>query len=171
MIKYLIILMIKYLIILLIIPMLAEADVDLYVQSHEDFRLSQITTDWTRDDFIELWQQTHKGEIIDILPAGKFPGKKVHPPNFVKITVTGVSVEQARNYLKPLYDNILDVDGDSVQVKQRKYYFRRAVVDSALVLYETDSSSITLTKAQAVNFLKIWDIATIKQKIVDRLKQ
>ncbi len=189
------------LIILLLLAGNAVADVDLYLQAHEDFRIDQITTEWTKADFIELWRQTHKGEVIDILPVGTDPGRMVKPPAFVKITVTGVTMEQARTYLEPLLDSarLLRADSlydiinlwehiatdstltvlvseamlveDSATIKHRRFFFQRRVVDSALTLWAADGSTIVMTKQQAANLIKKYDVATIKQRIKDRLKQ
>ena len=147
------------------------ADVDLIVQSHEDWRDGKPTSDWTKKDFVEFWRQTHKGEIIAVQPVRESHGSEVHPPTFVVITVTGVTVKQAKSYLAGLVDSTAGVDTDSSRVKQRRYHFTRRVVDSALTLWGVDSSRIIMTKAQARNLLVEYNVSAIKRKIRDRLQR
>ena len=161
----------KYLWLLLLIPMLASADVDLAVKGVEYWQDGKPTADWTREQFIEFWRQTHKGEIVDVFPVGHSFGTNVKVPKIIRITVTGVTVEQARTYLEPLIDSLADPASDTTFIKEKRFFFRRAVIDSAIALWEADSSHITLTKAQAKNLLIEWDKATIKQKIMNRLQR
>lgn len=165
----------KQLLMVLIIVALAGsalADVDLIVQAREYWKDGKPTADWTKEDFRDFWQQTHKGEIISALPVKDEHGNDCcFPPIFVTVTVTGVTLEQARAYLEPLIDSAADGWSDSVSVKQRRWHFERRVVDSAITLWETDGSRLVMTKQQAINLIKKYDKATIKQKIQGRLKR
>lgn len=153
-------------ILLLLLPLTAFADADLMVKAGEYWKDGKPTTDWTKKDFVEFWQQTHKGEIIDVYEVGTDFGR-CKPPKFIRITVTGVTVEQVKLFLDPLTEGF----ADTILVKQRRYYFRRPVIDSALVLWERDSTHFIMTKQQALILLKEYNIAAIKQKIIDRLQR
>ena len=142
----------------------AFSDVELMVQGREHWRDGKPTTDWTVDDFKEFWRQTHKGEIISILHGGTPFGRLDVPPVIIHITVTGVTYEQAKNYVSPLLD-------DTSTIKQRRWHFTRSVIDSAITLWEFDGSHLIITKQQAKNLIKEYNVAAIKQKIRDRLKR
>ncbi len=161
----------KTVILILLMALSSSADVDLIVQAHEYYKDGKPTMGWEKSDFVDFWRQTHKGEIIDVLFAGTNPGTEVHPPQFVVIRVTGVSVEQAQNYLSKLNDPSAVEDSDSVLVKERRFHFTRSVVDSAVTQWEVDSTIITMTKQQAQNRLKEYEVAIIKQKIKDYLQR
>ena len=167
--------MIRFVAIILLLCGSAQS-VELLVQARPNWKRAEISTSWTKADFIDFWRQTHRGEIIEILPNGTVWGTMDIPPAFVLIKVPGVAMAQARKYRQPLIDSTNRIDTatvqpDSVNVKQRRFFFPKRVVDSALTLWNTDGSYITLTKAQAVATIKEYDIATVKQKIRNRLKQ
>lgn len=132
---------------------------------------TQDTIAWLRD----MWHQTHRGEIIVIKPDGWTWGRMERPPQFIIVKVPGVSVAQAQKYTQglidsTLYDGSLSEQPDTVDVKERRWYFLKKVVDSALVLWSVDSSFVVLTAQQAKNVVKEYDLAVIKQKIRDRLR-
>ena len=144
------------------------ADVELAVKAEEYWEDGKPTTDWTIDDFKDFWRQTHKGEIIDAFEGSTILGTLDIPPSIVQITVTGVTLAEARSYLSPLTEPV----GDStIVVKQRRWHFTRAVVDSALVLWDNNESRLTITRAQAFNLISQYDIDVIKQKIIDGLQR
>lgn len=144
------------------------ADVEVLIQAREYWQDGKSTLDWTIKDFKDFWRQTHKGEIIGVFEGGKQLGRLDVPPTFVQVTIKGVTLEQAKKYLNPMTEQV----GDStVIVKQRRHYFKRMLVDSALALWEVDSSRITITKAQALLLIKEYDLAVVKQKIIDRLQR
>ena len=156
------------LLLLALIPIAtAYADVELLVKGKENWKDGKPTADWTREDFKDFWKQKHKGEIITALEGGTSLGTHDVPPAIIHITVTGVTLEQARNYLAPLMDD----EDINEKVKHRRWHFTRAVVDSAITLWEADSTHLTITKQQAGNLIKEYNIANIKQKIIDRLQR
>lgn len=123
-----------------------------------------------------MWHQTHRGEIIVIKPDGWEWGRKERPPSYIIVKVPGVTVAQAVKYTQglidsSLYDSSLATQPDTVDVKERRWHFLKKVVDSALVLWNVDSSFVVLTKEQAKTVVKEYDLAAIKQKIRDRLRQ
>ena len=124
----------------------------------------------------DMWHQTHRGEIIVIKPDGWGWGRKERPPEYIVVKVPGVTVAQAIKYTQglidsTLYDSSLITQPDTVDVKERRWHFLKKVVDSALVLWSVDSSFVVLTANQAKTVVKEYDLAVIKQKIRDRLRQ
>ena len=167
--------MIRFVAIILLLCGSAQS-VELLVQARPNWKRAEISTSWTKADFIDFWRQTHRGEIIEILPNGTVWGTMDIPPAFVLIKVPGVAMAQASKYRQPLIDSTNRIDTavvqpDSVNVKQRRFFFPKRVVDSALILWGVDSSYIVLTPIEAKNIIKQYDVAAIKQKIRNRLKQ
>ena len=124
----------------------------------------------------DMWHQTHRGEIIVIKPDGWQWGGKEQPPSYIVVKVPGVTVAQAIKYTQglidsTLYDSLITTQPDTVNVKERRWHFLKKVVDSALVLWSVDSSFVVLTANQAKTVVKEYDLALIKQKIRDRLRQ
>ena len=127
---------------------------------------TQDTLAWLKD----MWKQTHKGEIIVVKPNGWVWGGMENPPRFVIIKIPDATMAQAAKYLDMLEDTLAVVESDSVMLKERRWHFLRKVVDSAMVLWSIDQSYVTLTNSQATNVVKEYDLAAIKQKIIDRLR-
>lgn len=156
------------------------AGVELLVKAKPYWQNGEKIPEGTTQDTIsylrQMWHQAHRGEIIVIKPDGWNWGSMETPPRFIIVKIPGVSVAQAQKYIQglvdtTLFDSTLMVQADTVDIKERRWYFLKKVVDSALVLWATDSSFVLLTPAQATNVVKEYDIAVIKQKIRDRLRQ
>jgi hypothetical protein len=178
----------KIVLILLLFVSSVGADVDLVVKANDYWKKGLNftntptenaidTTGWTVDSFKvffkRYWQQNHRGDIIDVFPVAESHGTQCcFPPAFVTITVTGVTVEKAKEYLGQLEDT-LAAPSDTAFSKFRRFHFKQAVVDSALVLWDLNGGKLVLSKQTIRNqdLLIEYDLAAIKQKIIDRLKQ
>ncbi len=154
--------------------------VELLVKAQEHWqKLRDIPVGTTQDTIAwlkEVWHTTHRGEIIVIKPDGWSWGRKESPPEYIVVKVPGVMVAQARKYTQglidsALYDPLLSQQPDSVDVKERRWHFLKKVVDSAIVLWNMDSSFVVLAPVQALIVVKEYDLAVIKQKIRDKLRQ
>lgn len=154
--------------------------VEILVKAQPFWQRSKSIPEGTLQDTIsylrDMWHQTHRGEIIVIKPDGWVWGRKESPPEYIIVKVPGVTVAQAIKYTQglidsTLYDSSLFEQPDTVNVKERRWHFLKKVVDSALVLWNVDSSFVVLTANQAKTVVKEYDLAVIKQKIRDRLRQ
>lgn len=149
-------------------------DVDLMIQAKHFWQRDVDKSGWTKADYIDYWRQTHRGEIIVVRETGWEWGRLERPPNFIKLTVTGITQVQADKFTGSLvdtilFDNQLDIQPDSVDIKERRFHVTQAVVDSGLVLYAADSSSIVITVEQAKTVIRRYDFNAIKQKIRNKL--
>ncbi len=92
-----------------------------------------------------------------------------------------MTVAQAVKYTQglvdsTLYDGTIATQSDTVNVKERRWHFLKKVVDSGLAIWSIDSLGVqtgflVLTPAQAKTVVKEYDLATIKQKIRNRLRR
>ena len=169
-------------ILLLILLLLAVPvqPVEILVKAQPFWQRSKAIPEGTLQDTIsylrDMWHQTHRGEIIVIKPDGFDWGYNERPPEYIIVKVPGVTVAQAVKYTQglidsTLYDSTLADQPDTVNVKERRWHFLKKVVDSALVLWSVDSSFVVLTANQAKTVVKEYDLAVIKQKIINRLRQ
>ena len=167
---------------LIILPVLLLAcsvnSVELLVNAQTFWQRSEEiptgTTQDTTDYLSDMWHQTHRGEVIVIKPNGWAWGGKERPPEYIVVKITGLSVAQAAEYIQglldsTLYDSTISPQPDTVDVKERKSYFLESFVDSALTLWSTDSSFVTMNKNKAKTVVKKHALEVIKQKIRDRL--
>ena len=166
------------LLLFLIVPQVQS--VEILVKAQQFWQRGKEIPTGTLQDTIsylrDMWHQTHRGEIIVIKPDGWEWGGKERPPSYIVVKVPGVTVAQAAKYTQglidsTLYDSSLADQPDTVNVKERRWHFLKKVVDSALVLWSVDSSFVVLTKEQAKTVVKEYDLALIKQKIRNRLRQ
>lgn len=164
---------ILFLLLFLIAPQVQS--VELLVKA-QDFwqRDKPIPTGTTQDTLSylrDMWHQTHRGEIIVIKPNGWVWGGKENPPSFVVIKIPTITVSQATKYTQGLIDSTL-FDGtrseqpDTVDVKERRYYIPKRVVDSAIVLWE-DSNFVVADES----IIRQYNLGDIKQRIRDRKRQ
>ena len=170
----------KILLLLLFLIAPQVQSVEILVKAQKFWQRSKAIPEGTLQDSIsylrDMWHQTHRGEIIVIKPNGWEWGRKERPPEYIVVKVPGVTVAQAIKYTQglidsTLYDSSLSEQPDTVDVKERRWHFLKKVVDSALVLWSVDSSFVVLTANQAKTVVKEYDLAVIKQKIRDRLRQ
>ena len=149
-------------------------------------QLSDIPEGTTKDTIAwlkDMWKQTHKGEIIVVKPNGWNWGGMENPPRFVVIKIPDATMAQAAKYLDGLVDSQAVAESDSVTVKERRWHFTKAFVDLALNVWYEDTtltqeqrvarpaSYITLPNAEAASAVRQYDVANIKQRIKDRLRQ
>ncbi len=171
----------KIFIIILLLAIAPQVNsVEILVKAQAFWQRGKAIPEGTTQDTIsylrDMWHQTHRGEIIVIKPDGWEWGRKERPPEYIVVKVPTVTVAQAVKYTQglidsSLYDSSLIDQPDTVDVKERRWHFLKKVVDSALVLWSVDSSFVVLTPAQAQSVVKEYDLAAIKQKIRDRLRQ
>ena len=170
----------KILLLLLFLIAPQVHSVEILVKAQPFWQRNQPIPDGTLQDSIsylrDMWHQTHRGEIIVIKPDGFDWGGNERPPEYIVVKVPGVTVAQAIKYTQglidsTLYDSSLSQQPDTVDVKERRWHFLKKVVDSALVLWSVDSSFVVITANQAKTVVKEYDLAVIKQKIRDRLRQ
>lgn len=155
------------LIIILLLSSIAFADVELMVKGNEYWKSTKDTSGWTKADYEDYHKQKQKGEVISILNGGKKFGRLDVPPAIIHITVTGITKEEANLYMMPLTEGF----GDTITVKERKYQIPDNIIDSAITIWNADSSIIVWTKAEFEAVVKEYDMSTIKQMIIDREKK
>ena len=170
----------KTLLLLLFLIAPQVQSVEILVKAQPFWQRSEAIPEGTLQDSIsylrDMWHQTHRGEIIVIKPNGWMWGRKERPPEYIIVKVPGVTVAQAIKYTQglidsTLYDSTLSQQPDTVDVKERRWHFLKKVVDSALVLWSVDSSFVVLTANQAKTVVQEYNLAAIKKKIRDRLRQ
>ena len=170
----------KILLLLLFLIAPQVQSVEILVKAQPFWQRSKAIPEGTLQDTIsylrDMWHQTHRGEIIVIKPDGFDWGGNERPPEYIVVKVPGVTLGQAMKYTQglidsSLYDSSLAQQSDTVDVKERRWYFTKRVVDSALVLWSVDSSFIVLTPEQAKTVVQEYNLGAVKQKIIDRLRQ
>ena len=169
---------IKIMLLLLFLIAPQVQSVEILVKAQPFWQRSKEIPTGTLQDTIsylrDMWHQTHRGEVIVIKPNGWAWGGKERPPEYIVVKITGLSVAQAAQYIQglldsTLYDSTISPQPDTVDVKERKSYFLGSFVDSALTLWSTDSSFVTMNKNKAKTVVKKHGLEVIKQKIKDRL--
>lgn len=178
----------KRLVVILLVVLLAPmtwSDVELMVQGQEYWKDGKPSTNWTNEEWEDFWKQTHKGEIIDVFEGGTNFGTMDIPPVFIRVTVTGVTKEQADIFRTPLLDDVLldttyfvdTLNNDTsmyitpVIIKQQRYYFSRSLVNDAIALWDSTGTHFIITKSKFLNIVKQYNGEIVKQKIIDRLKR
>ena len=166
------------LLLFLIVPQVQS--VEILVKAQPFWQRSEAIPEGTTQDTIsylrDMWHQTHRGEIIVIKPDGFDWGGNERPPEYIIVKIPGVTLGQAMKYTQglidsSLYDSSLAQQSDTVDVKERRWYFTKRVVDSALVLWSVDESFVVLTKEQAKTVVQEYNLGAVKQKIRNRLRQ
>lgn len=148
--------------------------VELLVRARAGWRPNKPLAEWTKKDAKDFWRTTQRGEIIVVKPDDWKWGSREQPPRYVVIKVPAATVDQAKSYLYPLLDTVaIETSGasDSTYVKERSVRFRKAVVDLAMTLWEDGKQYLTLTKLEVKAAVLLYDLATIKEKIKNKLDQ
>jgi len=105
-----------------------------------------------------------RGDIVSILPMGKWPGDFVHPTHinskkkWYLIHVLGLDAAKAQKYKTPDYvdTGVLDRDGLPIYRMRAKRKFRIPVDEIPQHIKDElrDTHETTVTKTQLVNFIK-----------------
>ena len=164
---------------ILLLATSAYPQVTLLVQSKEFWQKSKAvpigTTKDSTEYFADMLHQTQRGDIIVIKEVTHQWGKLERPPSFVRVDISDMTLEDALKFTQPLIDSAL-YDGqkseqpDSVDIKERRWHFSEAFVDSALAQWAFDKTDLSMTSAQAGVFILEYDKATVKQQVRERSK-
>jgi len=153
--------------------------VELLVQAKQNWaRVADIPEGTTQDTLAwlrDMWSQTHRGEIVVVKPDGFNWGGMEGPPNFVIINLPGATMEQANKYVLSLVDSSVTDTPGAVEtlhrnVKQRRWHFKKVLIDSALAQFAIDGTRLTVTNQQALALIVEYDLVAIKAKIIARLR-
>lgn len=127
-----------------------DDSVKLVVSKRRNWLQDEDKSTWKREDTLKYLHTPWRGSIEGVVTGDvTFLGKNFDDA-FVFITVTGITIEQAQRYIEPLYDII---DGDTVETKERRWFFSQFFIDSAKTLYKL-GLPLTMTKNQARNVIR-----------------
>lgn len=92
-----------------------------------------------------------KGDIVEVRPGGSWTGRSEKTP-FYTVTITGLSVEAAKKYMKPLYDTT--DPNNPVLIKRRKWRVLVANVPSAIKQELQQKGVVTVSLDKVKNYIK-----------------
>jgi len=139
---------------------------EILLTAKKSWMITADTLNFSIENLIKMRRQEGIGAPIVVKPDGWVWGKKERPPAFIVLKIPGASVAQVNKYLVPLHDTIFDtivpapleVDTIPYIKKLRKWWFPRAFIDSARILYQ-NQEPIVLTIAQAKALIRRFNIA------------
>lgn len=119
----------------------------------------------TRDDYVDYWKQINIGEVIDVLDGDCQLGKLDVPPKIICIMVIGMTRDKALGYLVPVVSEL----SDTIMIKERKTYFNKSVIDSAIVLWNENKSYLRISKKQFDLWVNTYTEADINFRITNEI--